>query len=110
MDDSGEGRSPEDWASENPEDDWKQFLPHLKTLARTLGHITAEEPYMLGQKPCYSDFALAGYITWYKRGSEKVYERMIKETGGEQGALARHYKACEQWVLGEGKVVEYKPE
>jgi hypothetical protein len=39
-----------------------------------------------------------------------VYDRMIKETGGEQGTLARHYKACEKWVLGEGKVVEYKPE
>ena len=110
MDDSGKGRSPEDWASENPEDDWKAFIPQLKTLAKTLDHTTAEEPYMLGQDPCYSDFALAGYITWYKRGSEEIYERMIKETGGEQGALARHYKACEKWVLGEGKVVEYKPE
>lgn len=110
MDSSGKGRSPEDWGSEDPEDDWKEFIPKLKTLAATLEHTTKDAPFVLGQEPSYADFALAGYVTWYKRGSEKVYERMIKETGGEQGALARHYQACEPFVLGEGKVEEYVAE
>lgn len=110
MDSSGKGRSPEDWGSEDPEDDWKEFIPTLKTLAATLDHTTKEAPFALGREPSYADFALAGYVAWYHRGSQKVYERMIKETGGEQGAFARHYKACEPFVLGEGKVEEYVAE
>jgi glutathione S-transferase len=105
MDDKG--RSPMDWGSENPEDDWKAFIPPLKALARTMEHTTEDAPFALGEKPCYADFALAGYLTWYKRGSEEVFKRMIDETGGEKGPLGRHYAACEKWVLGEGKVEEY---
>jgi glutathione S-transferase len=110
MDDSGKGRSPEDWGSDDSEEDWKTFIPPLKALARSLEHTTEEAPFVLGSKPSYHDFALAGYMTWYKRGSEKVFERMIVETGGESSTLARHYKACEQWVLGEGRVVKYVQE
>lgn len=107
MDEEGLGRSPEDWAAKDPEDDWKAFLPPLKTLARTMEHTTDSAPFALGEKPSYADFALAGYLTWYKRGSGAVFKRIIDETGGEKGPLGRHYAACEKWVLGEGKVEEY---
>ena len=100
-------RSPLDWGSDDPEKDWDAFVPTLKALAKSMEHTSAAAPFLLGAKPSYADFALASFLTWHKRGSEKNFDRMIDATGGEQGALARHYRECQGWVLGQGEVVSW---
>ena len=103
-------RSPLDWGSPDPADDWKPFSKGLQALAKSMTHTSDSAPFLLGAKPCYADFALASFIAWYQRGSEDNFQKMIEVTGGNQGALARHYRMSEKWVLGQGEVVEWKVE
>lgn len=100
-------RSPLDWGSKDPAKDWNEFVPTLRALAKSMEHTSDSAPFLLGTKPSYADFALASFFTWYKRGSEENFKRMVDTTGGGQGALARHYRECEGWILGQGEVVSW---
>ncbi|ORX35101.1 hypothetical protein BD324DRAFT_633901 [Kockovaella imperatae] len=106
----GQNRSPEDWGAENPEDDWEPFIKELKALAELFVHSTESSPFLAGDKPCYEDFMLAAFITWFKRGSEANFKRLIQAGERDDGVnvLKRFYEACRPWVEGHGEVVELK--
>lgn len=101
------GRSPLDWGSTDPEEDWNPFRAGLQSLAKSMQHTSDAAPFLLGAQPSYADFALVSFLAWYRRGSETNFDKMVEAAGGQQGALARHYRVCERWVLGQGEVVEW---
>jgi glutathione S-transferase len=108
--DDEQGRSPEDWGAEDPEDDWKPFEASIKQFARLLEHTkeSEENSFLLGREPCYSDFVLVAFFTWYKRANEEHWERIMDVVKDDGDVLRRHYRACEKWVDGQGEGVEWQ--
>ena len=99
-----DGKSPLDWGADDPNDDWAPFLEALDGFSRLFEHTTPSSPLLMGDEPCYADFALASWLTWFKRGNAAHFDRIVARSE----PLERHYRACEKWIDSQGEVVEWE--
>ena len=107
--DHDEGKSPVDWGAENPEDDWKPFTEDMKAMMELFKETTDDAPFLSGKEPCYEDFMLGAFITWFKRGMEANFERIMNIADGQgTNVLRRHYEACRPYIEGQGEVIELR--
>ncbi|KAJ3005605.1 hypothetical protein HKX48_000578 [Thoreauomyces humboldtii] len=109
-------RSPEDWlVGEDVDALWRaweerglRYLVDLLSVSRTEDDDddVVAGPFLLGEKPVFADFVVAGIFTWFRRGSEDDFRRIMAVSP----VLVAHYAACEEFVLGQGKVVVWDVE
>ncbi len=104
----GRTAPPQEWGSPNPEDDWKPFLDNLKPIVRALKNSSSAGPFLFGETPTHMDFELVGIFAWFKRTKEANFHRLITSTPG--GEFERLWKACEGWLSGRGKLLEWDVE
>jgi glutathione S-transferase len=97
-------KSPLDWASEDPEDDWKHFEPSLKPIADVLSEKPG--PFCLGETFSYADAIILGQLGWMESCDQKYLERICKMHGGAFGRIWD--KAMKEgWVEGQGEDKEW---
>lgn len=65
----------------------------LKDKGEGEGEGGTEGPFIFGEKPCYTDFLLAGSLQGARMVHEGTFERMVGFEG-QRGV----YRACEGWL------------
>ena len=89
------GMSLEQWEGEKGgETAWKAAGPGFEQLSKVLKEYKQDEgPFILGSKPCYTDFAVAGPAEFFLQTGQDMYERLVGNVEG----LRELHDACKPW-------------
>lgn len=72
---------------------WKSVGPHMREVGALMGTNSAEGPFLLGAKPCETDFFLVGVMEGARVVDEGVFERLCGI-----GGYRRVWEACKPWM------------
>jgi glutathione S-transferase len=79
--------------AEKEEQAWKDRDEGMREVSDLIQTHKAEVPFVLGAKPSYTDFFIAGNLQTAKVVDEKVFQRSVKYPGHRAV-----YEACQPWM------------
>lgn len=98
-------KSPVDWPSADPEEDWKAYETSLKPIVDLLDRDTSG-PFFMGETFSFADAIAVAHLVWFERGDEAYLKRISGLHGGALGRLYERVKK-EGWIDGQGEDKEW---
>ena len=100
-----EKKAPQDWTSEDPEEDWKAYEPSLKPIAEILA-ADPSGPFCLGETFSFADAIIMGQLVWFEKANKANLDRIF---GLYDGVFEKLYKRIQKegWVEGRGEEKEW---
>ncbi|XMA10847.1 hypothetical protein WAI453_003638 [Rhynchosporium graminicola] len=81
---------------EGGEEAWVEALPAVKELGVLLKRNGG--PFVLGKTPSYADSVIVGFLQFFKKIEEDMYQRLVKI----EPMLGELYDACKPWLERDG--------
>lgn len=75
------------------EEGWEKLDAGIREVGGLMRTNKAEGPFVLGERPSYTDFLIAGALQAARVVDERTWERLVGFEG--QGDV---YRACEAWM------------
>jgi len=98
-------KSPLEWPSKDPEEDWSAYEKTLGPIAELLAR-DASGPFFMGETFSFADAIAVAHMIWFERGDEAYLKRISRVHGGVFGKLYDRVKA-EGWIDGQGEEREW---
>lgn len=98
-------KSPVDWPSKDPEEDWKAYEASLEPIADLLARDSSG-PFFLGETFSFADAIAVAHMVWFQRGDEAYLTRIGEMHGGVLGKLFERVNK-EGWIDGQGDDKEW---
>lgn len=71
--------------------------PHLREATALLREKSAEGPFFLGATPSFADFVWAGFLVFFQRIGDDVFQKLIDATGDRELNL-KFLEAVKPWA------------
>lgn len=83
----------DDMLGADEEASWDSAHDGLTAVSALMLTNSSDGPFILGARPSYSDFTIAGILQCSREVDERVWERMVRYPG-----FARVYEGCEPFM------------